>query len=137
MKSFVVPGQPQGKGRPRVTTRGGIAHAYTPGRTVSYEKLVAAAYREAYPGALPAAGAVQIAIRAVYAIPKSWPRKRKQQALAEMIPVTVKPDCDNVLKVISDALNGVAWQDDKQIVFAQVVKKYGIEPRVEVEIWES
>ena len=134
---FVVPGIPQGKARARTVMQGGRVHSFTPAKTASYERLVAGAYQSAFPGQEAAEGGVELTVRAYFPVPKSWPLKRKQQALAGMIPVTVKPDCDNILKVIADALNGIAWQDDKQIIFAQVVKQYSIEPRVEVEIWQA
>lgn len=132
---FVIYGQPQGKQRPRVVTRGGATHGYTPAKTAAYERLVAEAYKQSFPGLEAHSGAVQIVIRAIYAVPKSWPAKRKQEALSGLRLPTVCPDCDNILKIIADALNGVAWQDDKQITFATVVKDYGVEPRVEVELW--
>ena len=46
----------------------------------------------------------------------------------------VKPDLDNVAKLICDALNGLAWHDDNAIVDMQVRKFYSTQPRVEVII---
>ena len=136
MRRFLcIPGQPQGKARARTVLQGGKVHSYTPAKTAAYEALVAGTYKTSFPDAETATGAVEVAIRAIYEVPKSWPRKRKQEALAGLIPVTTKPDCDNILKIVADALNGVAWVDDSQIVFAKVRKAYGAEARVEVEIW--
>jgi Holliday junction resolvase RusA-like endonuclease len=114
--------------------QGGKVHSFTPAQTAAYEALVAATYRSSFPGMEAACGAVQVAIRAFYDIPKSWTKEKRKKAAAGMIPATVKPDADNILKVIADALNGIAWQDDKQIIYATVEKLYGV-PRVEVEIW--
>ena len=137
---FVVPGQPQGKGRARTVTQGGYTHSYTPHKTAAYERLIAGCYQAAYPGEKPLTSAVEVKIRAVFAVPKSWPLRRRQEALAGMIPVTVKPDCDNIMKCM-DALNGIAWVDDKQITVAMVEKVYDIDPHLEVEIqdfeWEA
>ena len=47
---------------------------------------------------------------------------------------TKKPDCDNIAKIILDALNGLAYKDDKDIVSCLIEKWYGDEPRVEVYI---
>lgn len=47
---------------------------------------------------------------------------------------TKKPDCDNIAKIICDALNGVAYKDDKQIVQLLVSKVYSVEPFVLVTI---
>lgn len=50
---------------------------------------------------------------------------------------TKKPDCDNIAKIICDALNGVAYDDDKQIVALKVTKIYSDEPRVIVWISDN
>ena len=136
-RSFTVPGPPVGKQRARTVTQGGWVHSYTPAKTAAYESLVASTYKSSYPGAEAATGAVQVVIHAFYKVPLSWPLEKRKKALAGMIPVSVKPDLDNVLKIVTDALNGVAWVDDKQIVYATVQKIYADMPRVEVEIWES
>ena len=39
-------------------------------------------------------------------------------------------------KIVSDALNEMAYKDDCQIVDARVIKRYSDNPRVEVEITE-
>lgn len=131
---FFVPGTPQGKARARTVTSNGKTHSYTPEKTVRYEADISAAFRTAYPGAKPAKGAMEIKLTAVFPVPVSWPVKKKQAALAGMLKPTVKPDCDNIVKVVADALNGLAWEDDKQIVYATIEKKYGIFQGVEVWI---
>ena len=135
VKQFTIPGNPVGKARARTVSQGGFTHSYTPAQTTRYEALVKGVYKQSFPNAEAVSGAVQVAIRAIYAVPKSWPVEKRKKALAGMLPVLVKPDCDNVLKIITDALNGLAWEDDKQIIYATVQKSYGTEPRVEVEIW--
>lgn len=35
-----------------------------------------------------------------------------------------KPDADNILKAVLDALNGVAYEDDRQVVEVLCIKKY-------------
>jgi Holliday junction resolvase RusA-like endonuclease len=73
-------------------------------------------------------------LRAFLPVPGSWPKSKKAKALAGIITPTVKPDADNLAKSVCDALNGVAWVDDKQVIKLHVFKAYGV-PRVEVEIW--
>ena len=136
IRHFTIPGPPQGKGRPRVTIQGGHAHGYTPAKTAAYQRSIAGAYKLSYPGAKPLEGPLELQIEAYMPIPQSWPKSKKAAALAEMIKPTVKPDADNIGKAIADALNGVAWQDDKQITSMTVRKRYGALPRVEVEIWQ-
>lgn len=47
---------------------------------------------------------------------------------------TKKPDSDNILKAVADALNQVAYRDDKQIVDTQVRKFYSETPRTVISI---
>lgn len=132
---FTVPGQPIAKGRPRMAVRGGHARAYTPAKTVAYEGLIALAGQQAMDGAAPLSGAVSLDVVAWFAIPASWPKKRKAAALAGTDNRhTSKPDGDNVLKAIGDGLNGVVWQDDSQIAEARVSKRYGETPCVAVTV---
>ena len=51
-----------------------------------------------------------------------------------IIRPTKKPDADNVLKVVADSLNHIAYKDDSQIVDAYVRKFYCEKPRIEVTI---
>lgn len=127
---FEIPGKPCGKQRPRF----GSGRTYTPEKTVSYENLVRMCFRQAYPGAEPiAAGiAIVVEITACFPIPKSTSRARRQAMLAYEEFPTKKPDCDNIAKIILDALNGIAYHDDAQIVDVRVTKEYSDTPRVEV-----
>ena len=75
-----------------------------------------------------ATGPVRIEARAIFTIPKSWPKSKKQAALVGEVQHTGKPDADNVLKIVGDALNGIVWADDSQIVSASINKRYGVQP---------
>ena len=134
-RTFTVPGNPHGKERARTVMQSGRVHSYTPEKTALYERLVGECYNFTFPGAKCLTGPVELKITAYMPIPKTWSVKLKQKALAELILPTVKPDGSNILKSIEDGLNGIAYDDDKQIVCAAVCKKYGAEPRVEVEIY--
>lgn len=133
---FVVPGDPRGKQRPRLA-RGGAT--YTPRETVVYEKEVRAAYyrslgREGYER--PHDGPVAVSITAYYGIPKSATKAQREKIARDDRPLK-KPDVDNVEKIIMDALNGVAYEDDKQVTDALIRKRYapeGEEPRVVVKV---
>ena len=129
---FTVPGEPQGKARPRVVH----GHAYTPTKTAAYEGRICAAYRQAYPGRKPyAAGEpLRLWIMAWYGIPASATKARQAAMTAGEIRPTKKPDTDNIGKVVADALNGIAYHDDAQIVTLEVRKRYGIVPQVEIEL---
>lgn len=132
MVKFSVPGKPMGKQRPRVLRRG---ISYTPKETVSYENLIKLCYME-NPAKRLFDGPVNMRIVAYYPIPKSTSKKQAERMKACLIRPTKKPDCDNITKIICDALNNVAYKDDSQIVGCEVQKFYGDEPRIEVEIWE-
>ena len=134
---FNVPGPPQGKARARTVSQGGKVHSYTPAKTASYERSVAQAYKFSFPRQEVLTGPIQLVLRAYYPIPTSWPQSQKAKALCDMLMPVVKPDIDNVIKCIADGLNGVAWEDDKQIVSIRAEKHYSPIPRVEVEIWQE
>ena len=72
-------------------------------------------------------------ILAVYQIPKSWPKARREAArVGDVLPK--KPDIDNVIKIVLDGLNGAAFVDDSQVHMVSAEKAYGDEPRVEIEL---
>ena len=120
-------GEPVAKARPRVTKFG----AYTPQKTVNYENLVKLSFIGE-----KLTGQLKMSIKAYFAIPKSVSKKKHKLMIEEKIRPTKKPDCDNVLKIICDALNTIAYDDDKQIVEMEISKFYSENPRVEVEIEE-
>ena len=131
---FTVPGEPQGKGRARVGNIAGRARMFTPAKTVQYENLIALMAQDAMGGADQFAGPVLIEVTMHCAVRASWSKKKQAQALAgEMYP-TSKPDADNCLKAVCDALNGVAWKDDTQVTDVRMRKRFSETPRVEVII---
>lgn len=130
MIRFTVPGPPQGKGRPRFSTFGGRARAFTPTKTVAYEGLIALAAQDVMAGAPPLDGPVKVTAFATFAVPQSWSKKRKAEASYH----TGKPDADNIAKAIGDGLNGVVWRDDSQIAVCTVFKSYGPVPGLTVEV---
>lgn len=138
---FVVLGEPQGKGRPRFVSRYNPAtgksfgKAHTPEKTVAYENLVRTEYSiQTKNFRFPDDAMLDMRIIAYYSIPKSTSKKKKAMMLEGFIRPTKKPDMDNVMKVIADSLNQVAYKDDTQIVDAQCRKFYSEEPRIEVII---
>jgi len=132
---FVVPGQPYGKGRPRASSRGGFVRMYTPATTLAYEAEIAR-LAEMARGSWPVL-ATPMSLRVIchHAIPVSWSKRKQLQALnGEVIPG--KPDLDNVAKAVLDALNGVIYEDDKQVIRLVAEKRYSVDPRVEVYVHE-
>lgn len=131
---FTVPGQPQGKGRPRIGKMGAHARMFTPAKTVAYEGLIAHAAQVAMAGRPLVEGPVSVTLFIGVQVPASWSQKKQRQALAGEILPTTKPDKDNVIKAVYDGCNGVIWRDDVQVVEGSQRKRYSTMPRVDVEI---
>lgn len=115
MKSikFTVPGNPFGKQRPKFARMGTYTKTYTPKETTQHEKQVETCFLEVARGRrFKEKEPLDIRIIAYYPIPQSTSKKRHKEMLEHRIRPTVKPDLDNVAKLIYDALNGVAWHDD-------------------------
>lgn len=132
---FTVWGEAVPQGRPRATVISGRARLYDPAKSRSYKSLVQDAAMAVRPET-PITGPVAVAVRIYKTPPKSLSKKRLAAALAGDLKPTTKPDCSNILKGIEDALNGLIWRDDSQIVDLQASKHYSDRPRVDVEIWE-
>jgi Holliday junction resolvase RusA-like endonuclease len=133
--SLIIPGAPVAKGRPRLSTFGGHARAYTPAKTRRYEDLIRLEGGRAMEGRALLAGPLVVEVRAFLPIPKSLSKAKTAAAVAgELRPVT-RPDCDNYAKMI-DGLNGIAWTDDSQVVSLLATKHYSDRPRLELEARE-
>ena len=133
---FTVYGEPIGKQRARVVLRGSKVSSFTPSKTKNYEKLIRDTFivnRFDSFGDKP----LKITIKAFYPIPQSNTKKMKESKLRGLILPCVKPDIDNVSKSVLDALNEVAFNDDKQVIELAVMKKYSNTPRLEIKVEEA
>ena len=132
---FTVLGEPKGKGRPRFSRVGNYTKTYTPADTASYENLVKVEYlRQCNNARFEDGTMLDLRVIAYYGIPKSASKKKRRQMLDKGIRPTKKPDMDNIIKIIADSLNNIAYRDDAQIVDTQVRKFYSERPRVEITI---
>lgn len=129
---FTILGKIKGKARPRMTKAG---HTYTPSDTVTYEKAVQMMYKNQCKGIFFGdKQPIGIHIKAMYEIPRSYTKAKKEQIQrGELLP-TKKPDADNIAKIICDALNGVAYDDDAQVVSMSIDKSY-TSGKERVEVW--
>lgn len=128
---FVIPGEVRPKERPRFTRSGRI---FTPKKTVDYENKVKACYMTEYPfGMAFPEGALEMVLNIYVGVPKSYSKKKKDRMICFEYP-TKRPDADNQLKAVADALNGVVYTDDSQIVMVTVNKLWSEEPKAEVTI---
>lgn len=96
---FVVPGSPVPKARARVVlTPRGKARAFTPAKTVDYERTVAT---------------YALVARQRCA---AWPLGGLYAVTIEVRRIQQRGDLDNIIKSALDACNGVLWVDDAQVV---------------------
>lgn len=111
--SFEVPGEPVAKERPRTNMATGVV--YTPAKTKNYEETVKWCYQMAAHGArFPDNEPLSMLVVAYRPIPKSASAKKKSLMRAGAERPITKPDWDNVGKIVSDALNGIAYRDDSE-----------------------
>jgi Holliday junction resolvase RusA-like endonuclease len=118
-----IPGAPTGKGRPRFVKKTG--HAHTPTLTKTAEARIANAWTNAGAIRLPD-GPVACSIEAVVSRPGShWRVNGASTALGARSPwPTKKPDLDNIIKLVGDSLNGLAYRDDADIVQVWAVRRW-------------
>ena len=135
MREFKIPGKAQAKQRPRMGRSGVV---YTPKETLIYENYVKMCYSD-YANQfewLPYENQVRAEIDVLVAVPKSDSKAKKKAKIEGAIRPTVKPDCDNLAKSILDSLNGLAYQDHKQVVELSIKKYYAENAEVRVRLTE-
>jgi Holliday junction resolvase RusA-like endonuclease len=110
----------------------GTVITFTDRSVEAYHATVRMAAERAMAGRSPFTGAIEMVITALFPVPASWSRKRQAQALAGTIAKVTKPDIENACKGVMDALQSVAYQDDRQIVKLTALKLYGDRPRLEI-----
>ena len=126
--SFIVRGEQFGKQRPRF----GKGRTYTPQKTKDKEEEIAMIAKAA--GAEPFDLPCKLHLICYWHPTTCWSKAKREQAFKGQIYPTVTPDGDNILKLYSDALNGVAYKDDRQIVEWHLEKRYGLENTTMVRI---
>lgn len=136
---FMVPGKPQGKARARTFhhTDAGKNISMTPDNTVLYENFIKERYLAESEGMYLEAGTpVTLRIVARFLPPQSTLKKKRLEMLEGKIFPLKKPDMDNIIKVVADALNGVAYHDDTQIVLVQAKKVYSAIEGLDITVEE-
>ncbi len=138
MIELVIYGEPVAQGRPKFSTAGGFPRAYDPAKSSSYKDYLRLAAAEQMTGQKPLEGALALCVKIFRPIPKSFSRKKVIQAEQGLIRPITKPDLDNYIKCVKDALKDICWRDDSQVVsYMETTGKYYSEiPRVEVFIKE-
>lgn len=137
MIKFTVPGNPQAQERPRFSRQGNFVKTYDPEKSRDYKQYVKLVASQNAPKRL-LDGALKLSIDVYRTIPKSISKVKykNEMALSGALRPVTKPDVDNYAKGIKDALKGVIWKDDSQVVELVVRKWYSDKPRIEVEVYK-
>lgn len=127
--TITVPGVLRGKGRPRF----GRGRVHTDSKTEAAENgLVAHALAQI--GTPRLEGPLVLTIEIAVEVPASWSKRKRADALAHLLRPMGRPDLDNQVKLVADALNGIAWRDDAQLVGLEVRRRYGEVAQTRIEI---
>lgn len=133
--TFCIAGDAVPSGRPRVTRTG---HVYKPQKSRAYETEAANHIKAQYKqqgGTAPIAEPVKLIIAEYRRIPQRITGYARQEAIAGRVRPDKKPDIDNTVKSIMDALTKAeVWQDDRQVISLQAEKMYAEWPRVEISV---
>ena len=127
---LTIPGEPKAKQRPKWFKHG----TYTPEKTVSYESYIKELFATKYPEFMPKETALTLYIYAGLFMPKSTSKKKVDMMKLGIIKPIKKPDVDNLLKTVMDALEKLAYKNDSQIVRVVMDKDYSERPRLEITI---
>lgn len=126
-----VYGLPVAQGRPRARgfqDRSGTfrVSVYDPVASKDWKRTVAAQVIERKPPAPLADVPLQIELTFFLPRPASLPKR--------IVHHIRKPDADNLGKAVKDALRGIVYRDDSQLVDVLVHKRYGVSPGVEIRV---
>jgi Holliday junction resolvase RusA-like endonuclease len=132
-----VPGKPQAWERAgQLRRRGKPTIHYTPSSTRNYKTAIALVAARAMAGREPSKLPIYLGCTFCLEIPRSWSKREKAAALTEARLPTSRPDLDNFAKGVKDALTGIAYADDAQVVILQLRKVYAAIPSTEIQVRE-
>lgn len=134
---FQVEGDPKGKGRPRFSRVGSFTKVYTDKQTLGYEAKITYFAKQAIGSTEPLKTAVSVYLYVRLPIPQSYPKKRRDACLNGSELPCKKPDIDNIAKTYLDAMNGVIFVDDTQVIDLHVKKVYAEKTGVDVMVTEA
>lgn len=107
---------------------------FTPKKTRVFEDDIAALYMNQHGKFYDRGVALEVVAVFYMPIPKRTSKTMTSHMIKDFIKHTKKPDVDNLLKALLDALNGIAYADDAQIVKLSAQKVYAETPRIEMII---
>lgn len=113
-------------------------HSYQSKAVTDYQRAIRAmALAQTSQDMRPLSGELYVSIEFVWKHPKSWGKKRIAELRERSIYKSSRPDIDNLCKGVFDALNGVIWNDDSQIVAIHAWKRYGYNDAIIMRVWET
>ncbi len=133
MIKFTVLGEPVAQGRPRAGIRNGKISMRDPMKSRNFKQYVGLVASQYAPDKL-INEPISIELDFYREIPKSWSKKKKQQAIVGEILPAVKSDIDNYAKSVMDGITGIIYEDDKLVCELKLTKRYSDNPRTEVKI---
>lgn len=133
MTKITIPIEPKPQSRPRFTRSGRV---YELKEMTDYKKVITLHCKQQYKGDLITDQPIGVITRFYITPPKyvSKVKKNSQAISDEIIRVAKKPDIDNFVKAIFDAMSGVVFKDDGVIAYQLAEKFYSNNPRTEIEI---
>lgn len=138
MNSFflVVTGEPVAQGRPKFSTVGGHPRAVDPAKSREYKQIVSVMARQKMErdGRPLMEGPLRLYVDVYRVPPKSMGKRKGGNAATLHLGIHTKPDLDNYIKLVSDALNGVVFADDSQICQIVASKRYSDKPGIVIEV---
>lgn len=129
MIKLSIPVEPMGA--VRMTGRGKFVKGNAQ-RYLSYKEYLQWTAKQKLDSSCLISGPIAVEIRFIMPIPKSWSKKKQEEAIGDYH--IKKPDTDNLVKGVFDALNKIAWNDDNQVAKVTAVKLYGERPGIEISI---
>lgn len=134
--TIVINGDPVAQGRPRFTTANGYPRAYDPAKSSDWKRFAKMVASVEMAGSPLLEGPLSLSVCVYRGIPASWSKKKQAQAIMGALRPVTKPDLDNYVKAAKDALTGVIWRDDSQIVdyHSPFGKFYSDKPRIEINV---
>lgn len=142
--SFTASGPVRGQGRPKAYVKpSGHAGLYQTDADLSYREMLRILALEAMrdAGCMSAADSVsgfRVYMRVRKKIPASWPKKRQAEAAEGRMPLASKPDIDNIVKMVLDAMNGIVYPDDRLVVSVMASKGWSPDDALDVTVvWDD
>lgn len=129
--NFVIPGTPVSKQRPRVMRNG---FTYTPKKTVDHERLIQQSFKLRCPRFNLTEKKLRVSFEFYFTPPKSTSKKKYNELINKTCDNN--KDLDNLIKTVLDALNKVAYKDDRQVVCLTAQKLWAENSFTKVEIEE-